>query len=96
MQAATCFRTFLTQTLPHFPGHVVSRSSGHGCNEGEDVDSRVSVVAEQLLEQRGDGTGRRDEVRWLIIRRDDKSGVGTLGQGQGLPSERGGGRCPLA
>jgi hypothetical protein len=29
--------------------------SGHGCNEGEDVDSRVSVVAKQLLEQRDDG-----------------------------------------
>jgi hypothetical protein len=52
---ATHFRTFLTQTLPHFSGHVFPRFSGHGCNEGEDVDSRVSVVAKQLLEQRGDG-----------------------------------------
>jgi hypothetical protein len=34
---------------------VFSRFSGHGRNEGEDVDSRASVVAKQLLEQRGDG-----------------------------------------
>jgi hypothetical protein len=41
---AAHFRTFLPQTPPHFPGHVFPRFSGHGCNEGEDVDSRVSLV----------------------------------------------------
>jgi len=34
---------------------VIPRFSGHGCNEGEDVDRLVSVDAKQLLEQRGDG-----------------------------------------
>ena len=75
------------------------RFSGHGRREGEDVDSHASVVAKQLLEQRGDGIGRRGEVCRLTIRRGDMSGVEALGRGRGLPAERGGGsalvRTPL-
>jgi hypothetical protein len=43
----------LASKIPYPTGQPLTASVR--CNEGEDAGKRISVVAKQLLEQRGDG-----------------------------------------